>query len=96
MSTGIGCPQAATQRGKAMRRAGICGRAGLAVTAALGGLTAIAAIAAVALAPRPAAATPQYAAQTKLPCGRCHVNPAGGGALTAVGEKFKDNGHKLR
>ncbi len=52
--------------------------------------------AAVTLAPRPAAATPQYAAQTKLPCGQCHVNPAGGGALKPFGQKFKDNGHKLK
>ena len=44
---------------------------------------------------RPAGATPQYAAETKLACGRCHVNPAGGGKNTAFGEKFKENGHKV-
>ena len=52
-------------------------------------------IAAVAVAPRPAAATPAYAAQTKLGCGSCHTNPAGGGALSARGKKFQANGHKL-
>jgi len=44
---------------------------------------------------RTATATPQYAAQTKLACAACHANPAGGGALTARGKKFQDNGHKL-
>jgi mono/diheme cytochrome c family protein len=28
---------------------------------------------------KPATATPAYAAQTKLACGRCHTSPAGGG-----------------
>ena len=44
---------------------------------------------------RPANAKPEFAAQTGLPCGRCHVNPAGGGKNTAFGEKFKANGNKL-
>jgi len=48
-----------------------------------------------AFAPRPAAAKPEYAAQTKLPCGQCHVSPGGGGPLKPFGQKFKDNGHKL-
>jgi hypothetical protein len=43
----------------------------------------------------PANAKPEFAAQTKLPCGQCHVNPAGGGKLKAFGEKFKANGNKL-
>jgi mono/diheme cytochrome c family protein len=43
----------------------------------------------------PAKATPQYAADTKKACGVCHQNPAGGGALKPLGEKFKANGHKL-
>jgi hypothetical protein len=79
-----------------MRRFVTCGSAGIAVTAALGALAAIAMIGAVALAPRPAAATPMYAAQTKLPCGRCHVYPGGGGVLTAQGQKFRENGHSVR
>jgi hypothetical protein len=45
---------------------------------------------------RPAAATPQFAAKTGLPCGRCHVNPAGGGKLKAFGQRFKANGYKLK
>ena len=44
---------------------------------------------------RPANAKPEFAAQTGLPCGRCHVNPAGGGKNTPFGEKFKANGNKL-
>ncbi len=47
------------------------------------------------IAPRPASALPQYAAQTGLPCGRCHVNPAGGGPRNAFGKAFAANGHKL-
>lgn len=47
------------------------------------------------VAPREAAATPAYAQQTGLPCGQCHVNPAGGGKLKPFGEKFQANGHKL-
>jgi hypothetical protein len=37
----------------------------------------------------PAAAKPEFAAQTGKPCGACHVNPGGGGKLTGAGEKFK-------
>ena len=44
---------------------------------------------------RPALATAQFAADNKLACGACHTNPQGGGALTAVGEKFKANGNKM-
>lgn len=40
-------------------------------------------------------ATPAYAQKTGKPCGFCHQNPAGGGALKPAGEKFKANGHKL-
>lgn len=40
-------------------------------------------------------ALPAYAQQTGKPCGFCHQNPAGGGALKPAGEKFKANGHKL-
>jgi len=46
-------------------------------------------------ASRPANAMPAYAQQTGKPCGFCHKNPAGGGALKPAGEKFKANGHKL-
>jgi len=44
---------------------------------------------------RPANATPAFAQQTSKPCGFCHQNPAGGGALKSAGEKFKANGNKL-
>jgi hypothetical protein len=52
--------------------------------------------AAVSVTPRQAQALPQYAAQTGLPCGRCHVNPAGGGPRTAFGKAFAARGHKLK
>jgi hypothetical protein len=52
--------------------------------------------AAVTVTPRQAQALPKYAAQTGLPCGKCHVNPAGGGPRTAFGKKFAANGHKLK
>jgi hypothetical protein len=44
---------------------------------------------------RPAVATAQFAADTKLSCAACHTNPQGGGALTPMGEKFKANGNKM-
>jgi hypothetical protein len=50
---------------------------------------------AISLAPRPANALPAYSQQTGLACGRCHVNPAGGGPNTAFGKAFAANGHKV-
>jgi hypothetical protein len=50
---------------------------------------------AIWISPQPAHALPKYAAETGLPCGRCHVNPAGGGPRTAFGKAFAANGHKL-
>lgn len=44
-----------------------------------------------ALTASPAAAKPEFAAQTGKPCGACHANPSGGGKLTGAGEKFKAN-----
>jgi mono/diheme cytochrome c family protein len=63
----------------------------------LAGALATASIAALAAftAPQPADALPAYAQQTGLACGRCHVNPAGGGARTAFGNAFAANGHKV-
>ena len=49
----------------------------------------------IVAAAKPATATPAYAAQTKLACGRCHASPAGGGSLTNFGKNFAANGHKL-
>jgi hypothetical protein len=51
---------------------------------------------AVIAGPRPASALPAYAQQTGLACGRCHVNPAGGGARNAFGKAFAANGHVVR
>jgi hypothetical protein len=50
---------------------------------------------AVVAAPRSAQAKPEFAAQTGKPCGTCHQNPAGGGALKPFGAAFKANGFKL-
>lgn len=44
---------------------------------------------------QPAAATPQFAAETGKACGECHTSAKGGGPLTPFGEKFKANGNKL-
>ena len=44
----------------------------------------------------PASAKPEFAAQTGMPCGQCHANPAGGGKLKPFGEKFKENGFKVK
>jgi mono/diheme cytochrome c family protein len=52
-------------------------------------------VSAVSMTPRPASALPAYAQQTGVACGRCHVNPAGGGPNTAFGKAFAANGHKL-
>jgi hypothetical protein len=54
----------------------------IAAAAVIGGALTIA-------APRSAVAKPEFAAQTGKPCASCHKNPAGGGELTGVGEKFK-------
>lgn len=40
------------------------------------------------LLPTVSSALPQYAAATGQPCATCHVNPAGGGTLTATGTSF--------
>jgi len=60
------------------------------------GTLALVGAASAVLAPTPANAKPEFAAKTGLPCGRCHVNPAGGGPLKAFGKKFKANGFKLK
>jgi len=65
------------------------------LTALMGAFAAASLVATVALAPNQAIAKPEYAAQTKLPCGGCHTNPAGGGGLNSKGKKFQANGHKL-
>jgi hypothetical protein len=68
--------------------AALCLAAGVGAAMLLGGTITL-------VAPSPAVALPAYAAQTGLPCGRCHVNPAGGGPRTAFGKAFAANGHKL-
>lgn len=73
------------------------GRAALAGRMMSGAALALLTIGAVQLAaPTAANAKPEYAAQTGLPCGQCHVNPAGGGKLKSFGEKFKANGYKVK
>jgi hypothetical protein len=46
--------------------------------------------------PRPAAAKPEFAAKTGLPCANCHVSPTGGGKLKPFGEKYKANGFNIK
>jgi len=66
----------------------IYGGGGIAVAALVVGFAAF-------VVPQRAAALPAYAQQTGSACGRCHVNPAGGGALTGFGKAFAANGHKM-
>ena len=66
----------------------VCGLAGALATALIVGVAAFS-------VPQRADALPAYAQQTGLACGRCHVNPAGGGARTAFGNAFAANGHKV-
>ncbi len=68
--------------------AGVCAAVGVGAAILAGGAMNLA-------APSPAQATPAYASQTGLPCGKCHVNPAGGGANTAFGKAFAAHGHKV-
>jgi mono/diheme cytochrome c family protein len=42
----------------------------------------------IVAAPKPASATPAYAAQTGYSCGRCHVSASGGGKLTSFGRSW--------
>jgi hypothetical protein len=71
-----------------VRTMGLCLAAGIATALVAGATVAL-------VGTMPANAKPEFAAQTKLPCGQCHVNPAGSGKLKAFGEKFKANGNKL-
>jgi mono/diheme cytochrome c family protein len=64
------------------------GMAGIGVATLILGVT-------VAVAPQPAEAQPAYAQQTGLHCAMCHVNAAGGGKRTKLGERFLVNGLKL-
>ena len=74
---------------KSIRTAALCTLAGIG-TALLVGLTAALTVS------TPASAKPEFAAQTGMPCGQCHSNPTGGGKLKPFGEKFKENGFKLK
>jgi hypothetical protein len=49
----------------------------------------VVAAAALTIAPPQTEATPQLAAQTKFPCGQCHVSPGGGEKLKPFGQKYK-------
>ncbi|HML08954.1 MAG TPA: hypothetical protein VK430_12615 [Xanthobacteraceae bacterium] len=67
----------------------------LAVIAGGSVATLLFAAAMLVVAPRQAAATAQWAEINHMPCGGCHVNPAGGGKLNNVGLKFQLHGHKF-
>ena len=72
-----------------IRTAVFCTAAGIATAVLFGMTTAL-------VVSTPANAKPEFAAQTGLPCGQCHSNPAGGGKLKPFGEKFKENGFKVK
>jgi hypothetical protein len=71
---------------KAFKRVFVYGPVGLAIAALTLGTVA---------APRLAKAKPEFAAQTGLPCGQCHVAQTGGGKLKPFGDAFKANGYKV-
>ena len=48
----------------------------------------------IVAAPKPAQATPAFASQTGLSCGRCHTSPSGS-ALNSFGKAFQANGNKV-
>jgi predicted heme/steroid binding protein len=47
------------------------------------------------IAPRPAAAWPEFSGETGLACRACHVHPDGGPGLTATGEGFRQADYNL-
>jgi len=51
-------------------------------------LAALFALLSAVFVPAPALATEEYAARTGKACGACHVDPSGGGPLTAYGAAF--------
>jgi hypothetical protein len=51
---------------------------------------------AMVVAPKHASALPAYTSKEGKPCGYCHVNSAGGGAVTDKGKEYKANGHKFK
>jgi hypothetical protein len=61
---------------------------GIAAAVVVGGASAL-------VMSQPAAATAQFAKETKKSCGDCHTNAKGGGPLTPLGEQFKANGNKM-
>jgi len=67
----------------------------LSIGSGLVGVTLLAFGTVISTPPLPAIALPAFSQQTGLPCGRCHVNPTGGGPNTAFGKAFAANGHKL-
>jgi hypothetical protein len=71
-------------------------RSTIVISTLLAGMAAAAIVATITLAPQQAVAKPEFAAQTKLPCGQCHVSPGGSGPLKPFGQKFKANGFKLK
>ena len=72
-----------------------CEAGGAAAALLIAAAAALLIAAAVAISPRHAHATPAYTVQTKLPCGQCHVNPAGGLPTNNFGKAFAANDHKL-
>jgi hypothetical protein len=71
-----------------IRSTGLCLTAGIVAALLAGAIVGV-------VGTTPANAKPEFAAQTGLPCGQCHQNPAGGGKLKSFGAKFKANGNKV-
>jgi len=72
----------------------VCKPSTVSVAAVVGGVGLLLVVMVAGISSRPAEATPAFAGQTGKACGYCHVNAAGGGKLTAQGQKFKARGNK--
>jgi hypothetical protein len=61
-----------------------------------GTLAAVVLLAGLAVAPQSATALPTHSQKEHVACGYCHVNPAGGGVLNAIGKQYEANGHTFK
>jgi hypothetical protein len=66
------------------------------IIAGSGALAAVVLLAGLAVAPQSATALPTYSQKEHVDCEYCHVNPAGGGVLNAIGKQYEANGHTFK
>ena len=66
------------------------------IIAGSGALAAVVLLAGLAVAPQSATALPTYAQREHLDCESCHMNPAGGGVLNAIGKQYEESGYKFK